>query len=67
VGGKGTVAADGVNYEIDRIGVYLHLGKGNKACISAVQMLRESFLFYILFTCHHTYPNKKMTKDELPC
>ena len=64
VGGKGTVAADGENYEIDKLEC-VYLGKGTKDVSFSSADENNPAHFYILsLPAHHTYPNKKMTKDE---
>ena len=64
VGGKGTITADGISYEIDKLEC-VYLGKGTKE-VSFTSLAADSpALFYILsLPAHHTYPSKKMTKAE---
>ena len=64
VGGKGTVTADGEVYDIDKLEC-VYLGKGTKAVSFSSNAADVPAQFYILSApAHHTYPNKKMTKDE---
>jgi len=64
VGGKGTVTADGVTYEIDKLEC-VYLGKGTQVVSFSSNAADAPAHFYILSApAHHTYPNKKMTKDE---
>lgn len=64
VGGKGTVLADGVAYEIDKLEC-VYLGKGTKDVSFSSNASGTPAQFYILSVpAHHTYPNKKITKDE---
>lgn len=64
VGSKGTVTADGVAYEIDKLEC-VYLGKGTKEVSFSSNTADTPAHFYILsLPAHHTYPNKKMTKDE---
>ncbi|MDE3252354.1 MAG: 5-dehydro-4-deoxy-D-glucuronate isomerase [Bacteroidota bacterium] len=64
VAGKGTVEADGVVYELDKLDA-LYLGKGTKSVqFSSVSEKEPACFFLMSTTAHHTYPNKKMTKDE---
>jgi 4-deoxy-L-threo-5-hexosulose-uronate ketol-isomerase len=64
VGGKGTVTADGVAYEIDKLEC-VYLGKGTKEVIFTSNSEDTPAHFYILsLPAHQSYPNKKMTKDE---
>jgi 4-deoxy-L-threo-5-hexosulose-uronate ketol-isomerase len=64
VGGKGTVTADGVAYEIDNLEC-LYLGKGTKDVKFSSANENTLAHFYLLSTtAHQTYPNKMMTKAE---
>jgi 4-deoxy-L-threo-5-hexosulose-uronate ketol-isomerase len=64
VGGKGTVTADGVAYEIDKLEC-VYLGKGTKDVQFSSNATDEPAHFYILSVpAHQTYPNRKMTKEE---
>jgi 4-deoxy-L-threo-5-hexosulose-uronate ketol-isomerase len=64
VGGKGTVTADGTAYEMDKLEC-VYLGKGTKEVSFSSTDKKEAAGFYLLSTpAHHTYPNKKMTRQE---
>lgn len=64
VGGKGTVTADGVAYEMDKLEC-VYLGKGTKDVGFSSLAADAPACFYILsLPAHHTYPNKMMTKAE---
>lgn len=64
VGGKGTVIADGISYELDKLDA-LYLGKGTKEVAFQAATVGEPAYFYLMLAAaHHTYPNRKMTKDE---
>ena len=64
VGGKGTVAADGENFEIDKLEC-VYLGKGTKdVSFSSADAANPAHFYILSLPAHHTYPNKKMTKDE---
>ena len=64
IGGKGTVHADGVDYEIEKLEC-VYLGKGTKEVSFSSADAAQPAHFYILsLPAHHEYPNKKMTKAE---
>jgi 4-deoxy-L-threo-5-hexosulose-uronate ketol-isomerase len=64
VGGKGTVTADGLAYEIDNLEC-VYLGKGTKEVNFSSANANTPAHFYLLSTpAHQTYPNKMMTKAE---
>ena len=64
VGGKGTITADGISYEIDKLEC-VYLGKGTKEVSFTSLAADDPALFYILsLPAHHAYPNRKMTKAE---
>jgi 4-deoxy-L-threo-5-hexosulose-uronate ketol-isomerase len=64
VGGKGTVTADGVAYEIDKLEC-VYLGKGTQAVsFSSSDAAAPAYFYLLSVPAHHTYPNRKMTKDE---
>jgi 4-deoxy-L-threo-5-hexosulose-uronate ketol-isomerase len=64
VGGKGTVTADGVAYEIDKREC-VYLGKGTKEVSFSSNAADAPAHFYFLSApAHHTHPNKMMTKAE---
>ena len=64
VGGKGTVTADGVAYEIEKLEC-VYLGKGTQEVSFSSSDANAQAMFYVLSApAHHTYPNVKMTKAE---
>ena len=64
IGGKGTVTADGVAYEIEKLEC-VYLGKGTKEVTFKSTDRSNPANFYLLsLPAHQTYPNKKMTKAE---
>lgn len=64
VGGKGTVTADGVAYEIEKLEC-VYLGKGTKEVSFSSSSGKEPAHFYLLSVpAHQAYPNKRMTKAE---
>jgi len=64
VGGKGTVTADGRDYEMEKLEC-LYLGKGTKSVSFNSASKKEPAHFYLLSVpAHHAYPNKKMTKKQ---
>ncbi len=64
VGGKGTVTADGVVYEMDKLEC-VYLGKGTKDVSFSSNAADTPAHFYMLSVpAHQSYPNKKMTKAE---
>lgn len=64
VGGKGTVVADGISYEID-FKEALYIGKGTKEVSFSSADGNNPAKFYINSApAHHTYPSKKVSKTE---
>jgi 4-deoxy-L-threo-5-hexosulose-uronate ketol-isomerase len=64
VGGKGTVTADGVSFEIDKLEC-VYLGKGTKEVSFTSNAADAPAQFYILsLPAHHTYPSSMMTRAE---
>ena len=64
VGGKGTVTADGVAYEIEKLEA-VYLGKGTQDVSFSSSTPDAPAMFYLLSVpAHQNYPNKKMTKAE---
>jgi 4-deoxy-L-threo-5-hexosulose-uronate ketol-isomerase len=64
IGGKGTVTADGVAYETDKLEC-VYLGKGTKQVNFSSNDSNTPAHFYLLSVpAHHTYPNRIMTKAE---
>lgn len=64
VGGNGTVKAGGETYNLSKLDA-LYLGKGTKDVSFASDTDGEAAMFFLL-SCpaHHTFENKKMTKEE---
>ncbi len=64
VGGAGIVMADGLTYELDKLDT-VYLGKGTKeVSFSSVSAANPASFFLMSTTAHHSYPNRKMTKEE---
>ncbi|MEO6540233.1 MAG: 5-dehydro-4-deoxy-D-glucuronate isomerase [Ferruginibacter sp.] len=64
VGGKGTVTADGVAYEIEKLEA-MYLGKGTQEVSFSSNTADAPAMFYLLSVpAHQAYPNRKMTKAE---
>ncbi|MDE3234763.1 MAG: 5-dehydro-4-deoxy-D-glucuronate isomerase [Bacteroidota bacterium] len=64
LGGEGTVKADGETYNIQKLEC-VYLGKGTQEVSFASAAKNNPALFFFLSTpAHHTYPNRKMTKEE---
>jgi 4-deoxy-L-threo-5-hexosulose-uronate ketol-isomerase len=64
VGGKGTVTADGVAYELEKLEC-AYFGKGTKDVTFNSSAADAPAMFYLLSVpAHQTYPNRKMTKEE---
>ncbi len=64
VGGAGEVEADGVKYYLNKLDA-LYLGKGTQAVSFTSRSKEDPASFYMISTtAHHTYPNRKMTKEE---
>ena len=64
LGGKGSVSADGETFDLKKLDC-LYLGKGTQVVNFASEDPQNPALFYLLSTpAHHTYPNKRTTKDE---
>src|SRR6478609_7899801 len=63
-GGAGTVEADGVSYDLDKLDA-VYLGMGTKeVSFSSKSKDTPAAFFMMSTTAHHTYPNRKMTKEE---
>jgi 4-deoxy-L-threo-5-hexosulose-uronate ketol-isomerase len=63
-GGKGTVTADGVTYEIDKLEC-VYIGKGTKEVSFSSSDKSNAACFYLLSVpAHHRYPNATMTKAQ---
>lgn len=64
VGGKGTVTADGMAFEIEKLEC-VYLGKGTQEVSFSSSDANVPAMFYMLSVpAHQTYPNRKMTKAE---
>ncbi|MEO5782100.1 MAG: 5-dehydro-4-deoxy-D-glucuronate isomerase [Ginsengibacter sp.] len=64
VGGKGTVTADGVDYEIEKLEC-VYLGKGTQDVSFSSSVADAPAMFYLLSVpAHQNYPNCKITKAE---
>lgn len=64
VSGAGTVEADGVSYELNKLDA-VYLGKGTKEVSFSSKLGDDPACFFLMSTtAHHSYPNRKMTKEE---
>lgn len=64
VGGAGSVIADGVVYELEKLDC-VYLGKGTKEVSFSSAVSSEPARFYLLSVpAHQTYPNTKVSKLE---
>jgi 4-deoxy-L-threo-5-hexosulose-uronate ketol-isomerase len=64
VGGKGSITADGVTYDLEKLSC-LYLGKGTKDVSFSSADAADPAKYYLLCTpAHHEYPNRLMTKEE---
>jgi 4-deoxy-L-threo-5-hexosulose-uronate ketol-isomerase len=64
VGANGSVTADGVVYQLEKLEC-VYLGKGTKEVSFSSANASEPAHFYLLSVpAHHAYPNTKMTKTE---
>lgn len=64
VGGKGNVEADGINYDLEKLSC-LYLGKGTSEVVFRSTDKNNPAQFFLMSApAHHTYPNKKMMKEE---
>ena len=64
VGGAGKVEADGVVYELSKLDA-LYLGKGTRSVsFSSASADQPAQYFLLSAPAHHTYPNRRMQKDE---
>jgi len=64
VGGKGTVEADGVKYEIEKLEA-VYLGKGTKEVRFSSSNANDPASFFLISTpAHHAYPNASCTKAQ---
>jgi 4-deoxy-L-threo-5-hexosulose-uronate ketol-isomerase len=64
VGGHGVVKADGVDFAMDKLSC-VYLGKGTRDVSFASPDKTDPAIFFLLSSpAHHTYPNKKMNKED---
>ncbi|MPS74468.1 MAG: 5-dehydro-4-deoxy-D-glucuronate isomerase [Chryseobacterium sp.] len=63
VGGKGKVTVDGTAYELNNKEA-LYIGKGNKEVIFESIEGEQAYFYINSAPAHHTYPTKKVTKNE---
>jgi 4-deoxy-L-threo-5-hexosulose-uronate ketol-isomerase len=64
VGGAGKVEADGVVYELSKLDA-LYLGKGTRSVSFTSASADQPAQYFLLSApAHHTYPNRRMQKDE---
>lgn len=64
VGGAGIVEADGIHYDLNKLDA-LYLGKGTQSVyFSSRESTNPASFFLLSAPAHHTYPNRKMTKEE---
>lgn len=64
VGGEGSIEADGVNYELNKLDA-LYLGKGTESVTFSSKSKNDTALFYLMSTlAHQTYPSAKATKEQ---
>ncbi len=64
VGGPGVVEADGIKYELEKLSC-LYLGKGTKEVqFTSLDKTNPAIFFLLSAPAHHSYPNRKMSKEE---
>ncbi len=64
VGGPGVVDADGIKYELEKLSC-LYLGKGTKEVqFTSLDKTNPAIFFLLSAPAHHSYPNRKMSKEE---
>ncbi len=64
VGGKGSVTADGENFDLEKLSC-LYLGRGTKEVSFASADSTAPAVFFIMSTpAHHSYPKRLMHKEE---
>ena len=64
VGGKGTVTADRIDYEIEKLEC-VYLGKGTQEVSFSSDIAEAPAMFYLISVpAHQNYPNRKMTRKD---
>ena len=64
IGGKGSIHADGEDYELDKLSC-LYLGKGTKTVRFSSAAADQPAQFYLFSApAHKTYPNRLFTKED---
>lgn len=64
VGGSGVVKADGVDFSMEKLSC-VYLGKGTKdVSFASIDKTNPAIFFLLSSPAHHTYPNKKMNKED---
>jgi 4-deoxy-L-threo-5-hexosulose-uronate ketol-isomerase len=64
VGGKGTVTANGIAYQLDKLDC-VYLGKGTQDVAFSSEDATKPAMFYLLsVTAHHGYPNTMLAKAK---
>jgi 4-deoxy-L-threo-5-hexosulose-uronate ketol-isomerase len=64
VGGAGSVTAGGETFNLEKLDC-VYLGKGTKeVAFSSADKSVPAVFFLLSAPAHHTYPNRKMTKEE---
>ncbi len=64
VGGSGLVKADGVDFSMEKLSC-VYLGKGTKdVSFASIDKTNPAIFFLLSSPAHHTYPNKKMNKED---
>ncbi|RME94998.1 MAG: 5-dehydro-4-deoxy-D-glucuronate isomerase [Bacteroidetes bacterium] len=64
IGGKGTITADGQDYELDKLGC-VYLGRGTKAVsFASADASQGARLYAFSAPAHREYPNTAYTKEQ---
>ena len=64
VGGPGVVRADGIDFTMEKLSC-VYLGKGTKdVSFTSTDKTDPAVFFLLSAPAHHTYPNKKMSKED---
>jgi 4-deoxy-L-threo-5-hexosulose-uronate ketol-isomerase len=64
VGGKGTVVADGITYELEKLSC-LYLGKGTIDVVFSSHDEHDPAVYFLMSVpAHHEYPSRVMHKEE---